>query len=298
MALSEPLIIQQASFQYGPSFETDPFSVDLLCAKLEVARLEQEAARARSLRQLASIRRDTQHQSHSQTTAWKAEERPSGLPIQDLTVTSPSQPKKRVTRKPLAVFTNTSVGRPANGLSREASDSSTPALHVTRSNPQERTSTFPNQPCVAQSAHRRSLLGKLDANIDDTHLESRQNELGRPCSKDMADRRSKSFPLQVSRSPFKHRSMNAVESTTPAHHTPRDVDDSPTGFACEYTISFDLADDPPYGQTYDHADLLPACPKTQKRDSQPNSPGSYGLRSRSLLNLSGLLKKEGHAGDL
>lgn len=87
--------------------------------------------------------------------------------------------------------------------------------------------------------------------------------------------------------------MNAVESTTPAHHTPRDVDDSPTGFACEYTISFDLADDPPYGKTYDHADLLPACPKTQKRDSQPNSPGSYGLRSRSLLNLSGLLKKEG-----
>lgn len=256
--------------RHGPSIQEQPFDIDLLCAKLEVAKLEQDAARRRRHRQSAELPSLTENHRHSMIIPG-AESRFQAPHIQDTKKRSPSDLKKTK-----HLFAALNVGKSRSEAVRDSAYFDALNFDTAQHIDSRRSSAGDYDavpPHFRDTSNRQSV--DMAANLDSS-------------PKDTAKRRSRTFPL-FSRITPKSRPMSSYGNLyAPDRNSSYDESPaSPMGLVNEYTISYDLADIIKEEHTQ-----KPRRTIEKRRESFEKPLWASGTRSRSLLNLNALLKKD------
>ena len=278
----------------APTMNCQPFDFELLCAKLEVARLEQDAARSRR-----RYRPGTGN-SDDARAALENDRDPTTIPtlqgrsrIHWTEETKRLSPESKKGVHPKHLFASLNVGKSMNDLARDRSYLDSLRHHRDDQSHSRRTSTGDFDAFRPAAVHpvsdRKSVAIITDVDIESPEEYPRNTASRMSSPKDAMKRRSKTFPLQLNKFTSKQRPMSAYGYINAAASESGQLDspESPMGLVNEYTISYDLADilrDEQREKARRSTDIRPGT--LEKRQS------GNGLRSRSLLNLHQLLKKD------
>lgn len=250
--------------------QEQPFDINLLCAKLEIAKQEQDA-RQKNSRQSLEVSQTAASNRHSiiipgsdSRTKVQWTEELKKRPQSDSQKTG--QPKVLV--KPLK------HSKSRSEAVRDSAYFDALTFDTTQHIDSRRSSTGDldfARPQLKDVSNRQSM--DISSNLDSS-------------PKDTSKRRSRTFPL-FSRTTPKQRPMSAYGNsyTSDRKSSYDDSPESPMGLVNEYTISYDLAD-------IIKEEYVQRPKRARRRDSIEKPELSSGMRSRSLLNLNALLKKE------
>lgn len=208
----------------------------------------------------------------------------------ETTKRSPSDPKK--VGHPKELFAALNVGNYRNEAMRDVAFSDSlrqarePLDHSRRSSSGDLNAVRHK---IKDLSKRKSVAVMSDLEADDLDEFQRNNAAQNSSPKDIAKRHSKTFPLQINKLTSKRRPISAYGyAYTPEPESAcDDLPESPMGLENEYTISYDLVD-----IRRDEYDRKPNRPNERPRESYEKPQWASGLRSRSLLNLHQLLKKD------
>jgi hypothetical protein len=283
--------------QNGPSFQTEPFDIDELCARLEVAkreREEREAASALRKQVRAAVR-------NGERNASKLSERRSKTAPTINTSHSNNAYAQQHARPPLASPTKVVRGNTyANIPTRELVQSPISQVVSPYDDPREQEGTqyfasrttstddtnASRQTPTQNLSKRRSFLLFKSATNDESDIRTRR-VLTKDRPEDIAKRRSVTSPLLQTRF---HNDSAVDQSSADSPSIPRVKGYQPRsmGFVNEYTACFDTSEDTPQ----DSFDLFDSA--SGMRPLPIDCPGWAAPpdTNRSLLNLPSLLRKD------
>ena len=310
----EPAFLTDPSLQYA-NFENDAskqklsLDVDLLCAKLEAAKWEQdEAARRRRQKRRALRNSNCIPQNEANEVMWASTRMLQGIDRprrSDSTEKAKTQPTRDVRRgaDQQSIYAAINNWISENEAIRHAAVMSTPGLDCldTDNRPHSRRSSIGDigatrPKLVKDKSKRRSLANFLDLVTSPTEKSSQTPQKKSERPGDSASRRSETDPL-VRRKPLpvSRGSWTTYERIEiPRHSIAQDeIVESPMGFVNEYTVSYDTCElREEYGRLSD-------CSLRSNRQShdrplwvERSRSDITGLRNRSLLNVPSMLKKD------